>query len=128
MIEAAGAVFDHNHLVDCLAHAFGKDACDRVSTAARRERQDQTNWTRRIIVCARSTRITMPPTFGVTQNLAHFIATTRWDDIPPLEHFSIRFGVPRVCEISFAFFFGNTFEKKGDCSPKLLNCARLHFA
>ena len=26
----------------------------------------------------------MPPTFGVTQNLAHFIATTRWDDIPPL--------------------------------------------
>ena len=45
-----------------------------------------------------------------------------------LEHFSIRLGVPRVCEISFAFFFGNTFEKKGDCSPKLLNCARLHFA
>jgi len=84
MIEAAGAVFDHNHLVDCLAHAFGKDACDRVSTAARRERHDQTNWTRRIIVCARSTRITMPPKFGVTQYLAHFIATTRWDDIPPL--------------------------------------------
>ena len=26
----------------------------------------------------------MPPTFGVTQYLAHFIATTRWDDIPPL--------------------------------------------
>ena len=45
-----------------------------------------------------------------------------------LEHFSIRLGVPRVCEISFAFFFGNAFEKKGDCSPKLLNCARLHFA
>jgi hypothetical protein len=45
-----------------------------------------------------------------------------------LEHFSIRFGVPRVCEISFAFFFGNTFEKRGDCSPKFLNSARLHFA
>jgi hypothetical protein len=45
-----------------------------------------------------------------------------------LEHFSITLGVPRVCEISFAFFFGNTFEKKGDCSPKFLNCARLHFA
>jgi len=45
-----------------------------------------------------------------------------------LEHFSIRFGVPRVCEISFAFFFRNTFEKRGDCSPKFLNSARLHFA
>jgi tetratricopeptide (TPR) repeat protein len=45
-----------------------------------------------------------------------------------LEHFSIRLGVPRVCEISFAFLFGNTFEKKGDCPPKFLNCARLHFA
>ena len=45
-----------------------------------------------------------------------------------LEHFSFRFGVPRVCEISFAFFFGNTFEKRGDCSPKFLNSARLHFA
>ena len=45
-----------------------------------------------------------------------------------LEHFSIRLGVSRVCEISFAFFFGNPFEKRGDCSPKLLNCARLHFA
>jgi hypothetical protein len=49
-------------------------------------------------------------------------------DPASLEHFSIRLGVPRVCEISFAFFFGNTFEKKGDCSPKFLNCARLHFA
>src|SRR6266446_1525756 len=46
----------------------------------------------------------------------------------PLEHFSIRLGVARVCEISFAFFFGNPFEKRGDCSPKLLNSARLHFA
>jgi hypothetical protein len=45
-----------------------------------------------------------------------------------LEHFSIRLGVSRVCEISVAFFFGNTFEKRGDCPPKLLNCARLHFA
>ena len=45
-----------------------------------------------------------------------------------LEHFSIRLGVSRVCEISFAFFFGNPFEKRGDCSPKLLNSARLHFA
>ena len=45
-----------------------------------------------------------------------------------LEHFSIRLGVARVCEISFAFFFGNPFEKSGDCSPKLLNSARLHFA
>ena len=45
-----------------------------------------------------------------------------------LEHFSIRLGVARVCEISFAFFFGNLFEKRGDCSPKLLNSARLHFA
>ena len=45
-----------------------------------------------------------------------------------LEHFSIRLGVARVCEISFAFFFGNPFEKRGDCSPKLLNSARLHFA
>ena len=45
-----------------------------------------------------------------------------------LEHFSIRLGVARVCEISFAFFFGNHFEKRRDCSPKLLNSARLHFA
>jgi len=45
-----------------------------------------------------------------------------------LEHFSIRLGVSRVREISVAFFFGNTFEKRGDCSPKLLNGARLHFA
>jgi hypothetical protein len=45
-----------------------------------------------------------------------------------LEHFSIRLGVARVCEISFAFFFGNPFEKRGDCSPKLLNSTRLHFA
>jgi short-subunit dehydrogenase len=45
-----------------------------------------------------------------------------------LEHFSIRLGVARVCEISFAFFFGNPFEKGGDCCPKLLNSARLHFA
>ena len=45
-----------------------------------------------------------------------------------LEHFSIRLGVARVCEISFAFVFGNLFEKRGDCSPKRLNGARLHFA
>src|ERR1700674_5128319 len=45
-----------------------------------------------------------------------------------LEHFSIRLGVSRVCEISFAFSFGNPFEKRGDCSPKLLNGTRLHFA
>ena len=44
------------------------------------------------------------------------------------EHFPIRLGVSRVREISVAFFFGNTFEKRGDCSPKLLNGARLHFA
>ena len=43
-----------------------------------------------------------------------------------LEHFSIRLGVARVCEISFAFVFGNPFEKRGDCSPQLLNSARLH--
>jgi hypothetical protein len=48
--------------------------------------------------------------------------------ISSLEHFSIRLGVARVCEISSAFFFGNPFEKRGDCSPKLLNSARLHFA
>src|SRR5271169_12191 len=45
-----------------------------------------------------------------------------------LEHFPIRLGVSRVREISFAFFFGNIFEKRGDCSPKFLNSARLHFA
>src|SRR5258708_38644958 len=45
-----------------------------------------------------------------------------------LEHFSIRLGVARVCEISFAFVFGNLFEKRGDCSPKFLNSSRLHFA
>src|SRR6202049_4690697 len=45
-----------------------------------------------------------------------------------LEHFSIRLGVACVCEISFAFVFGNLFEKRGDCSPKRLNGARLHFA
>ena len=45
-----------------------------------------------------------------------------------LEHFSIRLGVSRVREIRVAFFFGNTFEKRGDCSPKLLNSASLHFA
>jgi hypothetical protein len=45
-----------------------------------------------------------------------------------LEHFSIRLGVARVCEISFAFVLGNLFEKRGDCSPKLVNGARLHFA
>src|ERR1700686_4215028 len=49
-------------------------------------------------------------------------------NVTVLEHFSIRLGVSRVCEISFAFFFGNTVEKRGDCSPELLNCARLHFA
>ena len=47
---------------------------------------------------------------------------------PALEHFSIRLGVSRVREISFAFFFENIFEKRGDCSPKFLNSARLHFA
>ena len=45
-----------------------------------------------------------------------------------LEHYSIRLGVSRVREISVAFFFGNTFEKRGDCSPKLLDSASLHFA
>jgi hypothetical protein len=45
-----------------------------------------------------------------------------------LEHFSIRLGVSRVREISVAFLFGDTFEKRGDCSPKFLNGARLHFA
>ncbi len=49
-------------------------------------------------------------------------------DDSTLEHLSIRLGVARVCEISFAFFLGNPFEKRGDCSPKLLNSARLHFA
>src|SRR5271170_2813355 len=34
-----------------------------------------------------------------------------------LEHFPIRLGVSRVRAISFAFFFGNIFEKRGDCSP-----------
>ena len=38
-----------------------------------------------------------------------------------LEHFSIRLGVARVCEISFAFVFGNPFEKRGDCFPLLPN-------
>src|SRR5712672_2321580 len=55
-----------------------------------------------------------------------YLATS--DAVQGLEHFSIRLGVARVCEISFAFFFGNPFEKRGDCSPKLLNSARLHFA
>jgi len=45
-----------------------------------------------------------------------------------LEHFSIRLGVAGVCEISFAFVFGNLFEERGDCSPKFLNSSRLHFA
>jgi hypothetical protein len=45
-----------------------------------------------------------------------------------LENFSIRLGVSRVCEISAAFFFGNAFQKNGDCSPKLVNSARIHFA
>jgi hypothetical protein len=49
------------------------------------------------------------------------------DTLRVLEHFSIRLGVARVCEISFAFFFGNSFEKRGDCSPKFLNSSRLHF-
>jgi hypothetical protein len=133
-----------------LAHGFGNDACDRVSTAARRIRHDQTDWMRRIIVCVRgsngcskcynqcqglpsgwhrhrlpsrlarrsaaglrtidhtvllnrrapknhgivvcepadaprvnNTRMTMLHKLGVTQSLAHFIAATRWDDIPP---------------------------------------------
>ena len=44
-----------------------------------------------------------------------------------LEHFSIRLGVTRVCKISSAFCFGNSFEKRGDCSPKFLNSSRLHF-
>jgi TIR domain len=48
--------------------------------------------------------------------------------IDELEHFSIRLGVTRVCEISFAFVFGNLFEKRGDCSPKFLDSSRLHFA
>ena len=49
-------------------------------------------------------------------------------ELTPLEHFSIRLGVAGVCEISFAFVFGNPFEKRGDCSPKFLNSSRLHFA
>ena len=55
-------------------------------------------------------------------------ASDRKAGVVTLEHLSIRLGVARVCEISFAFFFGNPFEKRGDCSPKLLNSARLHFA
>ena len=58
---------------------------------------------------------------GIERSIAYIAIAT-------LEHFSIRLGVARVCEISFAFFFGNPFEKRGDCSPKLLNSARLHFA
>ena len=46
----------------------------------------------------------------------------------PLEHFSIRLGVTRVCEISFAFNFRHFCEKSGDCFPKFVNGARLHFA
>jgi hypothetical protein len=45
-----------------------------------------------------------------------------------LEHFSIRLGVARVCEISSAFAFGNLFEKGGDGAPQLFDSARLHFA
>ena len=60
-------------------------------------------------------------TYNANPNLA--VRITDW-----LEHFSIRLGVSRVREISVTFFFGNTFEKSGDCSPKLLNCARLHLA
>src|SRR5258707_4383377 len=51
-----------------------------------------------------------------------------YEHIASLEHFSIRLGVSRGCEISFAFFFGNPFVKRGYGSPKLLNSARLHFA
>jgi hypothetical protein len=61
---------------------------------------------------------------AVTEN----IVITQHLGKKPLEHFSIRLGVSRVCEISFAFSFGNPFEKRGDCSPKLLNSTRLHFA
>src|SRR6516164_4347587 len=49
---------------------------------------------------------------GTTENEAHKHARHRLHE---LEHFSIRLGVARVCEISFAFVFGNPFEKRGDC-------------
>jgi FixJ family two-component response regulator len=45
-----------------------------------------------------------------------------------LEHFSIRLGVARVCEISSAFVFGNLFEKGGDGAPQLFDSACLNFA
>ena len=69
-----------------------------------------------------------PTANAVAVKNGKFTAVGRSEDILPLEHFSIRLGVSRVCEISVAFLFGNTFEKRGDCSPKLLNCARLHLA
>jgi outer membrane immunogenic protein len=91
----------------------------------------------------------LPLTSSVSQNMS-WIGTTRgrlgwaWGNVLlyatgglayanasyayGLEHFPIRLGVSRVREISFAFFFGNIFEKRGDCSPKFLNSARLHFA
>ena len=61
-------------------------------------------------------------------NLSTYCTSAQSDTNKLLEHFPIRLGVARVCEISFAFVFGNLFEKRGDCSPKLLNSARLHFA
>jgi hypothetical protein len=37
-----------------------------------------------------------------------------------LEHLSIRLCVARVCEISFAFFFGNPFEKRAPAGGRHL--------
>jgi hypothetical protein len=48
--------------------------------------------------------------------------------IADLEHFPIRLAIPRVCKESFALFFGNLSEKRGDRLPKSLNSTRLRFA
>ena len=70
----------------------------------------------------------LQPSHSASRPLARFFRFRRY----PLSkrarpYLSIRLGVAQVCEISFAFFFGNHFEKRGGCSPQLLNSARLSF-
>jgi hypothetical protein len=98
------------------------------------------------VACVREDRTALHQVFSNTEKgigaLARFLkqqrtavtvpcvleATGDYHLLVSLEHFPIRLGVSRVCEISFAFFFGNRFQKRGDCSPKLFNFACLHFA
>jgi hypothetical protein len=80
---------------------------------------EERSWSRRLVGSSHGPILAPPTAVARRLSLMDGFVEMRVLSSAALEHFSIRLGVPRVCEISFAFFFGNTFEKKGDCSPKL---------